>query len=531
MAMDMVMDMRMGRKANHSLRPVPQRCRQPRLIRASLLFVAMFQCFGMAHAQDESSPKLFELGVLSSLSYTDNVGAASVNVNDDWVLNVTPWLRTRKEYGRLTGSMDARLRTLTFADETDRNTAFVILNGRGVFEAVNNVLFIDGEARIGRENRSAFVGRNELGLLDADDENEIRTFRLGPRLEFRPFGETDALLAYHHRWLNGGGEIVGREIGVVDAKLENPHAYGPWGWNAEYRREHTQYDLAEIEDVIREDARIRGQYAITPRLVVAVLGGWERNDFGFGDKRDDTIYGAGFGWRPSPRTEFIGVVEERFFGTGYNLDLTHRRARTRWQFTALRQVASAADEYTGVESDALFQRFYDDLSGISDPVAREEEARRRTDQALAQSIGPFSTNHYFLSQELGFGFSWSGRRTVLAVNARQGHRTRLGQVFTQDGRDDLSTYRRVNTRSLAVSLNRRVTPQTTAQLTASYRDSEGLGDDQTESERYLLGVGVSTRFGPNTTGGLSYQHDRLEGRGAARDYRENTVTANLGVRF
>lgn len=482
---------------------------------------------GVALAQ---TPRI-EAMVDTRVTYTDNVDATSTDRQDEWVTEVVPSLRMSKDGGPLTGAVAAQLRGQAYARDSDRNRAYVTLNGAGTYEAWSERLFLDADARIARDNRSVLTGRPGGDSLDGDKRNETRSFGIGPRLHLRPLGNTEATLAYSHRWFDSSGDIDGRQVGRLNAVWRDPGAFGPLGWSVAYQREQARYDRSEVDDVTLESLRAQMLYAVTPSLLLGLSAGREWNDFSRNDERDATIYGAALIWRPSPRTTLNALVEDRFFGTGYRVDLSHRRARSSWNLAASRSVASSTDELVGAREDVLYRQYFDALGTIEDPVERDIEARRLVDEDLLRNPSPFISSNYYVAKTLSAGFSLVGRRDVFSVALRYGERTRLGQVFYQDVRDDLLNFDKVTTQSASASLARRLTPSTSGNVSVTLSKAEGSGAERAETERTTLGLGLTTRFGESTVGGLRYQHHRADGTGAAADYRENTVTANLGIRF
>jgi len=70
--------------------------------------------------------------LLGRLTYTDNVDASELG-GSDWVTEISPGVTMRRESGRLDGFLNANLRSLSYARDSDRNTTFLALSGRGEF--------------------------------------------------------------------------------------------------------------------------------------------------------------------------------------------------------------------------------------------------------------------------------------------------------------------------------------------------------------------------------------------------------------
>lgn len=467
--------------------------------------------------------------LLGRVTYSDNIDATA-NGSRDWVTEITPGISMRRESGRLNGFLSANLRSLSYARDSDRNTTFLALAGRGEFEAMKDFLFIDMDARVSRDNGSALSGRGTNDLLDVNKDNETRQFSLGPRFEFRPFGTSEGLLSYRYSWFNGSGDIESREVGDLEARLSDEQAVGRLGWGVEFQREDASYSKSSFADATRE--KYEGFLLFRPvqRVRLSAGLGRESNDFGLGSE-SYTTKSASVEWAASPRTNLSAGVEDRFFGTGYTFDFTHRRARSSWNLAASRDVSSSINNNPGAEDELLYREFYDALGSISDPIERANEARRLLEEQGGNSAFLFVSNSYYVNESIRGGIALIGRRSVLRFDLQRNERSRLGAAPVTNTQDDFATYDTVIDNSVSASLARRLTPQSSGNVSLRYSESEGTGASQSTTDRTQLSIGVTTRLGPSASGGIVYRYQRADGTGEGADFTENAVTANIGVRF
>ena len=203
--MDTDTDMVRGRNT------IPRRPEFSRCVRWSVLgvlAVGVAALPGVAAAQSvRVTPTLN-----TELTWTDNVDAEP-NGRDDFILEVTPGVSVSRTGGRMTGRLNARLRNLMYANDSDANTSFVSLNGSGTFEAIEDLLFIDASAGITRNNLSAFSGRGPGDPFGVDRENETRTWSITPRLESDlRFGEAGrGSVRYSSRGINSNSGGLGNQ--------------------------------------------------------------------------------------------------------------------------------------------------------------------------------------------------------------------------------------------------------------------------------------------------------------------------------
>lgn len=523
--MDMGMDM--VRKRAQKLRPdVSSRPRVPACTgRRAAAFTLLMAAFGSALAQSTT----IQPTLSGRLTYSDNVDAEASG-SSDWVTEISPGISLRRESGRLNGFLNANLRSLSYARESDRNTTFLALGGRGEFEAMQDFLFIDMSARVSRDNGSALSGRGVNDNLDVSEDNETRQFSFGPRFEFRPFGTSEGLLSYQHNWFNGSGDIESRQVGDLEARLADLQAVGRVGWGLGYLREDARYSTSSFADVTRE--KYEGLIYFTPvqRVRLSAGLGRESNDFGLGSE-SYTTKSASVEWAASQRTNLTASVEDRFFGTGYAFDFTHRRARSSWNLAASRDVSSSANNNPDAEDELLYREFYDALGSISDPIERANEARRLLEEQGGSSAFLFVSNSYYVNESIRGGVALIGRRSVLRFDLQRSERSRLGAAPVSNTQDDFANYDTVTDNSISASIAHRLTPQSSGNASLRYSESEGSGNTQSTTDRTQLSIGITTRLGQNANGGIVYRYQRADGTGEGADFTENAVTANIGVQF
>ncbi|WP_169132686.1 TIGR03016 family PEP-CTERM system-associated outer membrane protein, partial [Aromatoleum evansii] len=164
--------------------------------------------------------------VSATVTYSDNVGADAQGGDGDLSLEVAPGVSVLRNSGRFRGNLNATVRNVAYMSETDRNDSFLTLNGHGQFEAVEKTLFIDMDASMSRNNRSAFFGRAAGDPQDISSDNETRMFGIGPRFNFRLGPETSGTASYMTRWMSGGGGLDNRRDSELNAQVSNPVQFG-----------------------------------------------------------------------------------------------------------------------------------------------------------------------------------------------------------------------------------------------------------------------------------------------------------------
>lgn len=469
----------------------------------------------------------------TSLTWTDNVDTDDDNAQQDWILEVSPGVSISRESGRFSGGLNMRLRNTFHAEQTEDNTTFLALNGRGTIEAIEDAFFIDLGASISRDNRSAFSGRFDGDTLDTDKNNETRLFSVGPRFGFR-FGESgQGNIGYQQRWLTGGSNTLGdRETGTWRVGLSDPVALRLFGWGLDYTRTDTQYDEGSNQDVTEEVGRGTLFINIDPQFRLRAIGGYESNDYSSVSGESGAIWGAGFDWYPTERTAISATGEDRIFGNGYDVSVQHRMARSVWSFSARRDISSQLQELE--EAYFLTDKYRDILSELkASPFAEfftDDELRLLArDAYFLNDPGSIRTKRYYVSRAISAGVSLIGVRNTLTLSVSQTDRSDLNTFEgTEEVADDFDGRNRVKTQSASLSLSHRVSGLSTLNARVLRSKSEGDGADNDETTRTAYSLGLTRSLSPDTSGSLTYRHVKSEG---SDSYTENAVTAVLGMRF
>ncbi len=508
--------------------PIPATMRrpEPRRRRAPHRLAALAAALGVLLVAEGAAAQIVRVqpSVQTRLTYTDNIDAGAATAKrSDWIAELAPGVSVSRASGRFSGDLNAQLRGLAHVRETDRNAGFVVLGGNGRIEAVEDLFFVDLAASISRNNRSGLRGRAGDDFLNVDRANETRQFSVGPRLTLRPFGTAEGLILHRSTWFDGGGQIDGRRTADWQAGLSDPAGLGRFGWGVDARRSDTRFDDPLTPRTTQKSSRATLFYNVSPQLRLSGNVGSEWNDFSTGVERRTSIKGVGFDWRPNERTTIAGSIEDRFFGNGYSLRFDHRRPLSAWNLAWTRDVSSSLDTRTVPVVDLDFER----IAAITDPAERERQLE------LLREVGPrfdFVSSRFFVARSLRGGVSLIGARNVLTLSLQRTERARLGDPVTNDPRDDFATFDETRDDSASIAFSHRLSAFTSLNSTLTHSRSRGTGLAATtdRTDRTLFALGITSRVGPRSTGGLQYRYQKSDG---VTDFTENVLTANFGMRF
>lgn len=465
-----------------------------------------------------------------SETYTDNVGASSGGGKEsDWITEISPSLSVSRTGGRLKGNLTASAPIRAYANDSSRNSSSIRLAGRGDYTAIDDLLFVDFGASIQKEDTSILGGPVGDELL-AGNQKLVRRYYLAPRLVFHLGHDIRGSAQYRKDWSSGGGAVLsGRNQGTLTVDLSNPVAYGPLGWSVSYS--DTQVDGGRDTRAV-EEQMLRGtlMYRLSPQLTLRGIAGHERNDYVTGNSVDRTFTGGGFDWSPTPRTQLSATMEDRFFGTGYNVVFKHARPLSNYELSYSRNVSSADSLSILSASDLFYPGIYASLEGsIPDPVERARQARALAD-TLAKDFPAlgFVTNTEYLQTRLTIGVSFVGARNTLAFRVSRDQREALTPELALVASDTLSAYDRTTSKGASVSLVHKLTPRSSLNATFSLTNSKGDGASNVESRRRAFTVGYNKTLGELTSVSLVYRH---QGSSGSLDYTENALIGSVTRRF
>ncbi|TVT76025.1 MAG: TIGR03016 family PEP-CTERM system-associated outer membrane protein [Denitromonas halophila] len=480
---------------------------------------------GSAWAQ---STVLVTPSVNTRMTFTDNVDT-SADGKSDFLVEVSPAINVRRASGRINGNLDASLRNVLYANSDDRNSTFLALRGRGEIEAIEQLLFVDMGASVSRTNQSLFSGRSGDDPLNTSEDNEVRSFNLGPRLEFAFGNSAKGRLGYKSQWLSGGsGTVSNRRTDTFSGALQDGEAFGPLGWSASYDKVDTHYRDSDTE-ASRQNGRVGLSYTITPQFILRASVGRESNNYNAGRTEEGSTHGVGFDWYPTTRTSVTAFTEKRLFGRGYDVKVSHRGSRSSWRLSYVRDYTSAEELVSESLDDYYYRLIYDSLATqIPNPVQRDAAARLLLAQSGITGSGlqlGFITNEQYVSRNLRGDFTLSGVRNSLTFSVYRTERSRVAQNLIVSATDDFFNNDQIRDSGVIVSLNHKLSAFST--LTASVGRNNVQATTQ-DNKRTTLNLGVSRKLGPKSTGGLIYRHQKSDG---GTSFTENALTATLGVRF
>lgn len=519
-------------------RPRSSRHHRPAAVRWSLAVLAAAAA-PVADAQqvsEDGRTYYLQSSVTFRETLTDNGRLASGDGRVESITEVVPRVRLGARTRWVRGSIDYSLRGVAYARDSDRNEVTQSLSlgtgasGAGEFELIENRLFLDARADISQRAVSPFGLSTDDTERTSDNLRQVGSFALAPYL----VGNVGSLARYRlglSHTARTAPDSFSLDANSTSAQLSigSGPAFARVGWGLVATRTRTDYDVSRRTT---DTASVVGTltYAVDFNLLVSANAGADWNNYASVSERRYDRYGVGLQWRPTERTNVSAQVEDRFFGTGYNVVLQHRTPRTVWTLSSTRDASDFLGRGTAVLGTA-YELLYAQFASIQpDPLLREQLVL----EFLANNgippetllLSDFLFSSATLRQEHRLSFALLGRRSTLTVAATQSRTSRIDTVVSAVDIFDESRF--VRQRGLSVTGSHRLTQRSALSLRLAEQRNRGqLATQDTRLRTAVLRWSVD--LGERTDFSLAARHTRFSS--PTRPYDENALIAALTLRF
>lgn len=465
---------------------------------------------------------------------TSNVGLQASGTMDT-VVTVTPQVQllgTGPDY-RLTGTLAADAVVYLGRSRTDRvfPRGSLALNGR----VVDRLLFVDAE--LGADTTSSLPF--DL-LTDGATTYNVSTTT---RQRFSP---------YIDRELSPSSRITARTDHVLtqgrgtSTVANNADAYvqthtarydlrpEPTGLRGEWNYQNTSYNDSTAGGLTLQTARISALYAPDPSLILGLTGGRDAASYTT-NNISETLRGVAVRWAPSERTVLDALLEKRFFGNGWTVNFSHRSPFMAISAGTVRQATTYAARLGVLQAggdvatlvDAILQTRIQD-PGLRQIAVQDLIAKRGLPNTLTGPVDLFSR-----TVQLQQG----GNVTVALLGVRHTVTLRIFQTRTEDLRGPtedsvIGLASDATQRGMTLGLTRRLTPETSADLTFTHTKTDGLGPNLgLRSSNSIVRLGATHSLSPRTTLSGAVRHQTGSSTLIGVDATESAVSVGMLHRF
>ena len=510
---------------------------------AGAFSVFMAMAFAMpAHAVDWR----FEPSVGATATYTDNANQSESDPEDALILTVRPGFTLRSEgLRRIQASVNYGLSGVARFGEDQSTDLNHNLGATGKAELIEDFLFIDGTASISQELISLFGSPADADINDSNRAT-VGTYSISPYIQKRLGTFANAQARY-----TTSGAIFENDV----ASNSNANSFSAgltsgtrftdlsWGLNYSLRKAEN----SDTADTTFESARATVGYALTRKFRVFGTAGQDWNDYLSTSEIDGSSYSVGFGWSPTRRTSVEASVGERYFGRTYSFSGSHRTRLSQWTVRYSEDVSDITQQFLEAANRYFWvcpagSRDRNDIietadltppqEGCSAPISAAQLASFSSMLGFTQedlvrlglaNIG--IAEGVYIIKSLTAGVSWDIGRLGFGLSASDTRR--LYQALS-DAEDHVQ--------GVTGSVSYRLSPQTTASssLSLTRTSADALlspGGTPREDDLISLSLGLNHSFADKLSGALTFRHTERDSNEATADYKENSITASVNMRF
>ena len=272
---------------------------------------------------------------------TSNVRLDSDNSRSELVTEISPGVRLSSNAGRLKGTIDYSLRGVLYARATSSNEVQQSLSAQGTVEAIDNWAYVDANASISQQSRSAFGVRSPDSALIDPNRTEVVSYQVSPYVRGRLGGFANYVARW--AWQSTGSQGSGPDSSSQTTSLRvnsDASIFARMNWSVDYSHQSSEFGSRDS----RSSERLNGTlfYSVSPELRLFARAGRESNDLTTQGNEQYSTWGWGGTWRPSQRTSLDVSRDHRFFGNSTNINLQHRMPRSVWTLSSEQDVNASA---------------------------------------------------------------------------------------------------------------------------------------------------------------------------------------------
>ncbi|MBI1398189.1 MAG: TIGR03016 family PEP-CTERM system-associated outer membrane protein [Betaproteobacteria bacterium] len=424
-----------------------------------------------------------------------------------------------------------------YLNESVPETLYNSLTTQASLEAIEDFAFIEAKAAIAQTFLSPFGAQpSDVGTATSN-RTESRTLGLSPYVKGRlgsgwQYGLRDDYLVTTY--------TSGAAARLATNKVSGSIGGDPRTFlvpSADYFYSTTQ--VGSVSAYTSQEARLRLTANFAKSFNLFVSAGHESNDF-LANSVSRPTYGAGATWRPTTRTNVSVTVDKRYFGTGFNLNASHRTRLTTWSIQALRQeqVAQQLTQSTGyVSTRDLLSNLL--VSSIPDQTQRDAEVSRLMQQGGFPET--LSVNSAYLSprvmlvESIEPSVAISGARNTLVMSVYRRQTSPLSDSPGGSSTDVFSNVSRITQQGWTVTWSHTITARTSVSAgfdrfrSRSSRSSIGTATDLETTQRALR-LTANHQVSKNTAVSAGIRILTI-GSNAVSDSRERAALLTLSHQF
>ena len=320
--------------------------------------------------------------------YSDNLSLSASDKQRDAVTQVAPGVNVQGKSARSQFNLDYGLQSLTYANDSSRNTVYHNLNANAREQLVREKVFLGATAAIGQR----IIDPAQFVLTDTitpGNRTNVVSYSVTPEVHDNIGGAVDADLKYRYGQVNYLDTDMASDSTLSDARVGLRSArHGRVSWGLDYTK--TVTDRRSAPQTSLESGAASLRVGLSDHWAALAVGGREHNDTTWAKATENGSYWraglswsaarasvqASYGdrskavslfWSPMIRTSLrIAYVDQSIGvnpGPTWSGEFRHRTRHTTWQLGYVDEVTNLQIQ----DINGYKQTIFDVLLGLKDP--------------------------------------------------------------------------------------------------------------------------------------------------------------------
>lgn len=441
-------------------------------------------------------------------TYSDNVALAPPGLEeDDFITVVTPGISLRNFTNRFAWAIDYSLQNIFYADNSDANESFHLLNLDTLSEIVDDHLFLDFTLNHSPRNISN-IGTITLDNLSiSEDRSNVLTYRVNPYWQQRLGNFSDVTVGYATDEVSGDAGLRSSTSDEYYLNVASGPAFTRFLWDIRFSHREVEHENATFaEDVEFRTVLGEMRYLLTNHFALLGAVGYDDNDFASAGDVSGVRWNVGAAWQPSARTSIEGTIGERFFGTDVFFELTHWTRSTRWN-------ARYTQTPTTTRTFLFEQQVFNLFDQFGEPIINPNTG----DPATLLVDIPVQTTEVLIRERFSAAFQYELRRNIFNIN---------GYI---ENRDFELTNRSQDATGINGSWVWTIGPKTRSQLNLSRIEHDS--DTGFSNEYYIAQYELVRLLGPTLEASVGARYLTRDSTVPASDFDETRIFVKLYKTF
>jgi uncharacterized protein (PEP-CTERM system associated) len=477
--------------------------------------------------------------------FSDNIALAPAGLaRNEWTTKIRPsiWVLGNGTRFRLNAFYAPELLNRI----VENNTSFShFLDAGAQAELLTGTFFVDFKAGASQQAKSLLAPQADSNINTTTNRTSIRTYSISPYLRHE-FG-ADAIgvfrLTHDAMRVSDAGSVTDNASAIssnsssnrMNMTLGSGPAYKLMTWNLDLSKSHVEYEqTGQKVDAERVSAAIGRLIMPDVRLNVEV--GYEDSGYpnSLGQKLKGTFWSVGPEWTPSPRTRMSATYGHRYFGPFRSFQIDHRSRHSVWALGYSEGVATSRYNQTVRVPTTLALLKDAELRNdpqFQDPIVRQIEVQNRVAATPGGNLTEplnFLTDALFLDKRLQATLGIQSNENSILAGLFMSNRNALSSGPGTG--EEFAAAQSVKQSGASLAWNLRLTGTFTSSLKLSA--NRNSFDRLNRTDRLtVFEWGLAEQFTPKVTGSFNIGRRNANSNQSNFNYRENSITVTLGVRY